>query len=221
MNYKQRRFGKVALSTFCLAVFFSALLFASEALSQPTEVDKKTLPKEFTAYTELNLDMEVKVQSGSIRIWRSWEGDTKSWTIQPQQEPLSLSEEKEGDAYGEALAKEISRGPRRWSQSSNGLFKRASISSTQSTGSAPSDVPAQIGILANKFQLNYCTNDGERAIEMIAASPGGYKWINRVGRQWAQYDFKGLLSEWGMGSFRTAKVLYDAEDKVRGYADTN
>ncbi|MCB0338504.1 MAG: RHS repeat protein, partial [Bdellovibrionales bacterium] len=221
MRFSDKKMIKfTAKSRSLFAALLLVLLFAGSAFSQATEPDKKDLPKEFTAYTELNLDMEVKVQSGSIRIWRSWEGDTKSWTIQPQQEPLTLSDDKEGDAYGEALAKEISKGPRKWTQSSLGLFKRASISSTQSSGSAPSDVPAQIGILANKFQLNYCTNEGERAIEMLAASPGGYKWINRIGRQWAQYDFNGLLIEWGMGSYRTAQVLYDTENNVKGYADT-
>jgi len=174
--------------------------------------------KQFGFYHELELDMEVKVQSGNIRIYRSWEGDKKQWSINPQQENLDISEETEGEAYGHALAKEISRGPRNFKQQ-GGSWINTAVGGGGGGGGGANPSPQVIGKILSD-QINYCTNEGEKQTESLRVGQDGIKWISGIGRQWAQFGFDGILKSWGLGNYRIGQVVLDANNKPSGYSDT-
>jgi len=209
-----REFRRV-VSILSSAVYLYASTPAFAQSGPPPVPTADPAKKQFGFYHELELDMEVKVQSGNIRIYRSWQGDKKQWSINPQHEPLTLSEETEGEAYGHALAKEISRGPRNFS-GGNGLF----LASGGGGGEGGGEPSPQVAGMILSNGISYCTNAGEQQIERMHISPNGVKYVQGIGRNWAQFGFDGLLSAWGMGNYRIGQTLYDGNSKPSGYADT-
>ena len=201
-----------------LAVGFLLYVYRPSAHAQIDPPSEELAKKRFGHYSELNLDMEVKVQSGRIRIYRSWDGDKKSWSINPQQEDLELSEETEGEAYGQALAKEISRGPRKFKNSGTSWLKAGGGGGGGGGGTAAPS-PASIAVILGN-QIDYCTNEGEKQVEALRVGKDGIKWVTGIGRQWAQFDPEGALQSWGLGNYRIGQMLRDANNKPRGYADT-
>ena len=185
------------------------LILECSSFAQTSSEDKK---KAFGSYHESNLDLEVKVSGGSIKIYRVWRGDKKQWSINPQHKSLELSEETQGSAYGHLLAKEIARGPRNLSQQGGliGFYARSSSSSGGGGGGSASGITANTAIfLGAEPTIRTCTNEGEGASEAVAVNQNGYKWISRIGREWAQYNFEGGLIEFGEGNFRVGSVLRD------------
>jgi YD repeat-containing protein len=73
--------------------------------------------------------------------------------------------------------------------------------------------------IASTNNFEYCKNKGEENFEVIYAAKDGYKWVSGPERSWAQYDSNGILRSWGKGNFLVAKLLYDNQGKLRGYAD--
>lgn len=205
--FKRRQ---VELYSFILAAI---LLFPVLTLAQGAS--EKDTPRKFGTYSDIDVDLAVKVQGGNISIFRSWQGDKHRWLINPQHEALTLSTAKEGQAFGYDLPKEISRGSRTSKQIYPGVWRSSPEKSL--SGNIPSQI-AQAA-LVNSFQ--YCANQGEQAFETIYAAKDGFKWTSGVERSWAQYDSNGILRSWGKGNYLIGKVLYDAQNLIRGYADTH
>ncbi|MDC0358772.1 hypothetical protein OAO01_08150, partial [Oligoflexia bacterium] len=197
-------------------LFLLSLLFVS-SFALAAEKDKEQ-QKQFGSYREVNLDLEVKAQHGSIRIYRIWQGDKQEWKFNPQHDDLYVSEEKSGFRFGRELAKEVRRGPKTMLQS--GVTAYPGTTGTQKPGTAQK-VPASVAGIVTSFGIKYCANEGDAAAEMVAANKDGYKWVTRIGRKWAQYSATGLLESWGVGNFRIGQVLLDTQKNLKGYADTN
>lgn len=77
------------------AVYFKKHIFAGSSFSQMCRTSYVTqlgLSAEatFGAYHESTLDLEVKVQGGHIRLYRTWQGSYRTWSLNPQHENLDL-----------------------------------------------------------------------------------------------------------------------------------
>ncbi len=197
------------------------VLLVPSALAQGSGSTPEEEAKDFGFYNEFNLDLEVKVQGGFIRIYRSWRGDKKEWTINPQHGELSFSEETDGELYGQLLAKEIGRGPRAFTKISGltGVWGKATSASAESSAPGGAVPPGVSGILV-AHGIDYCTNEGEGVTELVSAQPDGYRWVDRIGRKWADFSESGALNAWGKGNYLIGQVVYDQEENVSGYADT-
>jgi RHS repeat-associated protein len=104
-----------------------------------------------------------------------------------------------------------------------GFYQRVNFGPGGSSPTPVSNVPPTqntTAFLSQHPSILYCTLEGQSPSEIIAVNPSGYKWVDRVTRDWAQYDFDGQLVEWGKGAFRIGQVLRSPNGLVRGYADT-
>jgi RHS repeat-associated protein len=196
------------------ALLLSAIITTAEPLGTPDEL------KAVGAYTEVTEDLKVKVVGGEITWVRSWQGDKHRWLFNPHHEPLAVSDDKEGEAYGYALAGELARGSRKFHQKGQAIFRRSSSSSSGGGGGGGGAGKGSAINVAIFKGIEYCVNEGETAMETIHAAKGGYKWVNQIGRRWAQFSPEGQLIEWGIGNFRIGQLFYQA-GKVKGYADTH
>jgi RHS repeat-associated protein len=209
---RMTQIGRQRIGDLTWLLVATLLAFVSSAGAQ--NVNDENAPRTFGTHTELIRDMSVKVQGGEISVFRSWQDYQQSWTFNPQFEALTLSDAKQGEAFDHALPKSINRGSRSNTQVYLGVWRNTPAKSTLTN--VPSSV-AQAAII-NSFQ--YCSNKGEEAFETIYAAKDGFKWTSGVERNWAQYDWQGVLRSWGKGNFLIGKVLYDPQNRPRGYADT-
>jgi RHS repeat-associated protein len=199
--------------TYALVLLFFALLGTVVPITI-AQGGSKDDPKKFGAHQEIFSVLTVPVQGGDITVSYSWQGDKKRWSVDPHREPLVLSTAKQGSAYGYDLPKEINRGASVFTQAYAGVWRR------NFKQAVAVNVPSAVAqaVFVNNFQ--YCKNDGEEASETIYAAKDGFKWTSGASRNWAQYNPQGVLVAWGQGNFLIAKVLYDPQGRIRGYADT-
>ena len=171
----------------------------------------------FGAYQENNLDLEVKVQSGVIRVYRSWDGSRKAWSINPQHDPLQFSDEKVTDEYGNLVAKEISQGLRKFSNQGGGTYE-SGASAGGGSASGGSISPAVADFLQS-VSADYCTVSDTGGPAIVAAQDG-VKWVSGIRREWADFSADGLLQSWGLGNYRIGQAKHDTQGRISGYADT-
>jgi RHS repeat-associated protein len=207
------RMSALRISCITLSLVLIGIIGMDRSFAQ-NQSDTPEVGRNIGVYTEAPVDMTVKVQGGELSVTRTWDGGKKRWLINAQHEPLTLSTEKQGEAFGYQLAKEISRGPRKSTQVAPGVWKRKSTEK-----SSIKNIPASVAQIALTNNFEYCKNKGEENFEVIYAAKDGYKWVSGAERSWAQYDSKGILQSWGKGNFLIAKLLYDAQGKLKGYAD--
>lgn len=201
------------------AVAIALLLCALPSVAGAQDDEKKL--KQFGTYQERTLDLEVKVQNGTVRIWRVWEGDLRRWSINPQHDAIEESDEKETDEYGQLVAKEMRRGLRSFPRVNGGMF-RSSRGGGSGSGGGGQSQSASLGSVAaflRQVDAQFCTVSDVGG-EQIVINSEGRKWVNVGTRHWAQFSVTGALLSWGIGNDLIGRALYDGPN-LRGYADVH
>lgn len=207
---------------FLILIFATSIDGASPAFCQGPAPMAVNRSQKFGTYQDAVVDLEVKVQGGFIAVSRNWRGDHGTWTFNPQREDLEFSTQYQGEIFGHPLPKRILRGPRTMEQVGGqvGFYRRVADTSSGGVSAVP-PTSNTTQFLAQHPEVLRCNSEGETQSEIIVVNANGFKWVERVSRQWAQFDFNGKLLEWGEGAFRIGQVLRDVNGRVRGYADTN
>lgn len=201
------------------------LFFASVSSAQggsPNGTSASSSPTRILgSYKEMELDLEVKVQGGEIRVERSWQGDRGSWLINPQHERLKFDELESGRFNGNhELPKIIRRGTMEFKLHSNADVYQLGTGVGESTAAnVIGAAPNSLSILISQKSINYCAAEEPADNEYLVVNSAGYKWVIPSIRHWAQYDWNGRLKKYGKGNFVVAKVLYDGSGDIKGYAD--
>jgi RHS repeat-associated protein len=195
-------------SALCIAVFCWVQL----CIAQNSSVSFQDADQ-FGTYKESTLDLEVKVQGGSIKVWRDWFGAKGAWKFNSQHENLKLIDRVPSADYGGRLiALSIFRG---------GRLYRGKHFLTWERKRAPSQDPTLSRLIQQSIAgqpITSCRGGVDRR-EGFVVTQTGYKFITGEQHEWAEYNDDGRLLNFGLGDRRIGQALYDTQNRLRGYAD--
>ena len=91
MSKPEANKDRIGWRPFFLAVLLPLLFITTPAHADTRRMDLSEPP--FGAYSEKLLDLEVKVEGGTIYLWRTWQGgkaDRNNWQLNRHHKPLQL-----------------------------------------------------------------------------------------------------------------------------------